>query len=56
MIPIVVAVASDVLSDLIRRLVRRQQPASGGRELELVETTSRQGDRVVVVRLRGEAS
>lgn len=53
-IPIAVSVASGVLTDLIRRLVGARRPSPGDRELEVVETTSR-GDRVVVVRLRGEA-
>ena len=52
-IPIVVSVAADLLSDLVRRLVRRGQPAeSSGADLEITEVTTREGDRVVVVRHR----
>src|SRR3954463_15058069 len=55
-IPIMVGVSSDALTDLIRRLVRRRQPPQpDDRELEVVETISGD-DRVLVVRLRGKAS
>jgi hypothetical protein len=50
-IPIAVNLASAVLYDVVRRLVRRRRPEVTGPELELVEITTAQGDRVVVVRL-----
>jgi hypothetical protein len=50
-IPIAVNLASAVLYDVIRRLVRRRRPEVTGPDLELVEITTAQGDRVVVVRL-----
>jgi hypothetical protein len=60
-IPMVVGVSTDVLTDLIRRLVRRRQPPQfddleyDDPKLEVAETMSR-GDRILVVRLRGPAS
>jgi hypothetical protein len=52
-VPIVVDVASAGISDLVRRLVRRGRPADSSVDLELVDVQTKNGDRVVVVRLRG---
>ncbi len=57
-IPLAVNLASNVLYDLVRRLVRRSQPSADGErmELEVTEITTGQGDRVVVVRSAAERS
>ncbi len=56
-IPLAVNLASNVLYDLVRRLVRRAQPADGERtELEVTEITTGRDDRVVVVRSAAERS
>ncbi|WP_203915252.1 hypothetical protein [Rhizocola hellebori] len=52
-VPLVVNVASSLLYDLVRRLIRRGEQESGGQrtELELVEQRTAAGDRIIVVRL-----
>lgn len=56
LVPLAVNLASSVVYDLVRRVLRR---AAGGREVsevEVVEFTSANGDRVVVARARREVS
>jgi hypothetical protein len=56
-IPVAVNVASSVLYDLVKRVVRRARPEPRERtELELLETSTARGDRVLVVRLVQERS
>jgi hypothetical protein len=56
-IPGAVNLATSALYDLVGRVVRRSRPDRGELlELELVETTTALGDRVVVVRSRRERS
>lgn len=56
-IPGAVNLATSALYDLVRRVIRRSRPERRELlELELVETTTALGDRVVVVRLRQERS
>jgi hypothetical protein len=51
-VPLLVNVASSVVYDLVKKLVARLRPAQGnGPGLEIAEITTREGDRVVVVRL-----
>lgn len=53
-IPLLVNVASNAASGIASRLVSRLRPAQPDQpELELVETTRSNGDRLLVVRLRG---
>lgn len=57
LIPGAVNLATSALYDLIRRVIRRSRPDRGElSELELVETTTALGDRVVVVRCHRERS
>lgn len=50
-LPVAVNLASSVLYDLVKRIIRRARPEPPERgELELLETTTR-GDRLLVVRL-----
>jgi hypothetical protein len=60
-IPGAVNLATSALYDLVGRVIRRSRPDRGELlelelELELVETTTALGDRVVVVRSRRERS
>lgn len=48
-LPVAVNLASSVLYDLVKRVIRQARPES--RELELLETTTARGDRLVMVRL-----
>lgn len=52
-IPVAVNLASGVLYDVVKRLVQRsrREPA-GVSEVEIAESTTERGDRVVVIRLR----
>lgn len=56
-LPVAVNLASSVLYGLVKRVIRRArpEPPEGG-ELELLETTTDQGDRLLVVRLVQERS
>lgn len=50
-LPVAVNLVSSVLYDLVKRAIRRAQPEPPERcELELLETTTPQGDRLLVVR------
>jgi hypothetical protein len=49
-IPLAVNVASNIIYDLIRRLVSGLRQNPGRDDFEVVEVTTAQGDRVVVVR------
>ena len=50
-VPLLVNVASTVISDLVKKLVTRLRPGhDDGPGLEIAEVTTRDGDRVVVVR------
>jgi hypothetical protein len=52
-IPLTVNVASSALYDLVRGLVRRSQPeGASAADLAVVEVQTRDGDRVVVVRMQ----
>jgi len=54
-IPLLVNLASNAVYDLVRRLLARLRSGrSGQADLELVEITVANGDRVLVVRLRGD--
>jgi hypothetical protein len=53
-IPLLVNLASSAITGLVGRLVDKARPDRAGQdELEITETTGADGDRVVVVRLRG---
>lgn len=54
-VPLAVSLTSSVLYDLVRGLLRRCRPGrSDVADLELVESTTGQGDRLLVVRVRRE--
>jgi len=63
-LPVAVNLASNVLYDLLRRIVARSRPGGGGDggggdggpAFDVVETTTAQGDRVLVVRARAGQS
>jgi hypothetical protein len=57
-VPLAVNVASTVLYELVRRLVVRSKgkPPAEVADLELVESSTAAGDRVVVVRMRSVRS
>jgi hypothetical protein len=56
-IPLLVNVASNAVSDLVKKLVARLRPDQGKTPgLEITEVTTRDGDRVVVVRSGGAVS
>ena len=56
-IPLLVNVASSAVYDLVKRLVTRLRSDRGKEPgLEITEVTTRDGDRVVVVRSGGAAS
>jgi hypothetical protein len=53
-IPVAVNVASTAITAMVSRLVARLRDARPGQpEIEVTETTSADGDRVLVVRVRG---
>ncbi len=53
-IPLLVNLASSAVTGLVGRLVAKGRPEGASQpELEIIETTRADGDRVVVVRLRG---
>jgi len=56
-LPVAVNLTSSVLYDLVKRAIRRARPEPPERrELELLETTTAQGDRLLVVRMVAERS
>jgi hypothetical protein len=56
-VPLVVNLASSAVSGLVKKLLARLRPDQGkGQGLEITEVTTRDGDRVVVVRSGGAAS
>ncbi|MGH3938391.1 MAG: hypothetical protein ACRDTG_07105 [Pseudonocardiaceae bacterium] len=55
-LPVAVNLTSGVLYDLVKRAIRRARPESPERcKLELLETTTAKGDRLLVVRLVKES-
>ncbi|MGH3933175.1 MAG: hypothetical protein ACRDTF_24740 [Pseudonocardiaceae bacterium] len=51
-LPVAVNLASSVLYGLVKQVIRRARPEPRERcELELMETTTTQGDRLLVVRI-----
>jgi hypothetical protein len=53
-IPLLVNVGSNTVYDLVRRLVAKaRSPQTDQPDLELVEVENNNGDRIVVVRVRG---
>lgn len=51
-LPVAVNLASSLLYSLVKRVIRRARPEPRGHdELELLETTTTRGDRLLVVRL-----
>ena len=57
-IPLLVNVASNVASDLVKKLMTKLRAEGQGNEpgLEITEVTTKDGDRVVVVRFGGQSS
>ncbi|MEV0900815.1 hypothetical protein [Actinoplanes sp. NPDC049802] len=55
-VPLAVNLASAVVYDLVRRVLRRAGAPREVSEVEVVEFTSASGDRVVVARARREVS
>jgi hypothetical protein len=56
-VPLAVNLASSAACDLVRKLVNRLRPERDeGADLEVTEVTTRDGDRLVVVRLGGTRS
>ena len=56
-IPLLVNVGSSTVYDLVRQLVAKSRPPQPGQpDLELVEVESNNGDRIIVVRVRGTHS
>jgi hypothetical protein len=56
-LPVAVNLASNLLYDLVRRIVARSRPSGGGGggggpAFDVVETTNAQGERVLIVRAR----
>jgi hypothetical protein len=52
-VPLVVGVAGSAIYDVLRRLLARVRPAAAtGPDVEMVDSTTAAGDRVVVIRLR----
>ena len=55
-IPLAINLGSAVLYDVLRRVLHRSKPSGVAvEELELVESTTEEGDRLVVVRRRRES-
>jgi hypothetical protein len=55
-IPVVINLGSSALYDVLRRVLHRSKPSGVAvEELELVESTTEQGDRLVVIRRRRES-